>query len=271
MVTLPVHRTRGQNLADVCIGILLPTVLLVSPMSPFRDSSWGPARLLYVGYLAYCGTAIAWVSFVLGLTTLAKKYGDALAGCLAMSAAVALVAGLVLLPTEITNILIVVAFGGFLPFLVAVSLSRLAYRAWITAGTRRQWLFAATVLVSAFVSALPVYAIWSADTERIVRQKIERLHIGQSLSLRDIVPGPWTTVRAFGPYSRGDEIERILGFNWPSARKRVLESSEGHLLLVFASGTAVIDSVVVRENIELGFCVDGQAIRRRGREACSHK
>jgi hypothetical protein len=271
MVAPALRKIRGWTLVDAVVGVLAPMVLLLSPMSPFRDSSWGPARLQHLSYLAYFGTAIALVSFVLGLTPLAKKYGDAFAGGLAMSAVVAAVTGFALLPTGITDTLTVLLIGGFLPFLVAVSLSRLANRTFIASDARRPWLFAAVALLTASVSALSAYAIWATDGERLVRQKIEGLHIGQSLSLRETVPGAWKIVAEFGPYTSGDEVERTLGFKWHSARKHVLQFTEGHMLLVFASKTDVIHSVVLRENTELGYCIDGQVIRRRGPEACSNR
>ena len=266
------RKVRNELRLDVCVGILVPTLWLLSPMSPFRDGSWGPARFQFVGYLAYFATAAAWLSFVLGLTAHSKQYGDAIAGGLAMPAAVAAVTGFVLfpvLPAAIGDVLAVLVLGGFVPFLVAVSLSRLAYKAFITSNKRRKGLFTATVLTAALVSALSAYAIWATDDERLVHQKISSLHVGQSLSLRETVPGPWTSVRVFGPYTSGDEIERRLGFKWDSPRKRVLEHTEVHWLLVFASKTTVVQSVVLRMNPDDGFCLDGQTIRRRGSGPCS--
>ena len=265
------RKIRNELRLDVYIGIVVPTVWLLSPLSPFRDSSWGPARFQFIGYLAYFATAAAWLSFVLGLTAHSKQYGDAIAGGLAMPAAVAAVTGFMLfpvLPAAIGDVLAVLVLGGFVPFVVAVCLSRLAYKAFIASDKRRKWLFTATVLGAAFVSTLSAYAIWATDDERIVHQKISSLHVGQSLSLRETVPGPWTSVRVFAPYTGGHEIERRLGFKWDSPRKHVLERSEVHWLLVFVSKTTVIQSVVVRMP-EDGFCLDGQTIRRRGSGPCS--
>jgi hypothetical protein len=253
-------------LFDLGTGVVLPTVLLFFDTNPFRDDSWGPTRLPYLAPAAYVCVALTWILAGFRVATPASRFGDAFAGGFAGAATIASLCGVLWLPWNVVGILLGLILGGFVPFLAAASLLRLARHAFASSSDRRPWAFSLGLIGTIVACALPSYFHWKSDPERLIRAEILGLVDGQAMSLRKAAPGAWSRALAFGAYTGGEDVDRELGFEWDSRRKRVLERTEGPLLLVFASKRAVVHSVVLPLGGFQTFCFDGETVRRvRGR------
>jgi hypothetical protein len=251
--------SSGERRFDFLVGIVLPSALLGLNATPFDDSSGAP-RCPCFGPIAGVTASVGWVLYVLRVLARSPKVGSAVAGGFAGVAGLT-GAGAVVLLSGLRLSAVLEAVTALLLLASALSLARLSYRT-SSSFPRSRGIFLVSLIAVLSLSSFPGYWAFVNDHERAIRDRIHLLPEGKQLPLRSVVPGDWTTVEVFGPYTTREEIDRTLGFDWDSPRKRALERSEGRLLIVFASKKDVVQSVFLPLSSNPRLCISDEMIQR---------
>ena len=105
-------------------------------------------------------------------------------------------------------------------------------------------LFAIVVaVVSVAVVCFCVLHSWSAATFNSKLAAAADRGSG-TIALRRLVQQPWERVYIFDCYTAPTQVSHTLGFSYSDRNVEVIQSSEGHSLLLFVSGQHVVFSVL---------------------------
>jgi len=195
--------SKGQMIFDIVFGILAPIVCFIIDPGVFQRTALGGLLVDYYLF-AYLGAGIGIITLIFQLSwgKRLRMGGGIMAGVLLAGALVALLIGLLILPTSLLGIL---AYGigllGFIPFLTSFVFFRNGLRALRQAKTNiaKSSLILSITLGIIIAIGIPSIANWGSS--RFVAQSIDAILHGDTqqaeASIQRLKHAFWCNVSCF--------------------------------------------------------------------------
>lgn len=93
------------------------------------------------------------------------------------------------------------------------------------------------------IFSLMVLLVSCSNGDKDINQNILmqlELNSFKFVDLREVVPVPWQTFCAIGPYVSNEYVENLIGFKWNVKRYSSISSNDGITLLLFINENKVI-------------------------------